>query len=111
MRGGITGKGFEPGVSGNRSGRPKAAKGLRQRLQKTFGTDAGVLVAELEKLVKSRNEKTRLAAVELCLAYAFGKPRQAFELEVGEQPEALHVYTHTLPPDAPLPSDPVGLRR
>ena len=54
---------FQPGRSGNPSGRPKSAAGLRQYLEEKYGSDAGVLVERLEGLATSRNP--RVAFVSL----------------------------------------------
>lgn len=70
---------FEKGKSGNPSGRPKAAAGLRDQLEKRYGNDAKLLLDDLDKLRKSKNEKIRLDALKLLLAYHAGQPTQRLE--------------------------------
>lgn len=70
---------FKKGESGNPGGRPKAATGLRAELDKRYGDNAKVLLDELDKLRKSENEKIRLDALRLALAYHCGQPTQRLE--------------------------------
>lgn len=70
---------FEKGKSGNAGGRPKAAAGLRIELDKRYGTDAKVLLDQLDRLLKSDNEKIQLDAVKVALAYHCGQPTQRLE--------------------------------
>ena len=70
---------FKKGESGNPGGRPKAAAGLREELEKRYGADGKVLLDELDKLRKSKNEKIRLDALKLALAYHCGQPTQRIE--------------------------------
>lgn len=70
---------WKPGESGNPGGRPKAAAGLRAELDKRYGADGKILLDELDKLRKSKNEKIRLDAVRLALAYHCGHPTQRLE--------------------------------
>ena len=79
--GGVTGKGFEPGQSGNPSGRPKGTKGFRERCRE-FADEKGLPV--LIDIAESAKHKDRLKAVELLLAYGYGKPKQGVEL-TGEE--------------------------
>jgi hypothetical protein len=65
---------FRPGQSGNLSGRPNSAAGLRERLVSEYGADAGVLAARLENFSKGRNLKAALAATQSLLAYHAGRP-------------------------------------
>jgi hypothetical protein len=81
--GGVTGKGFKPGVSGNPNGRPRTAK---------FNEAARLVLAEIETasgdsnaelLVKHCLKKAMRGSVrhaELLLAYAEGRPKQGVEL-------------------------------
>lgn len=70
---------FKKGESGNPGGRPKAAAGLRAELEKRYGNDAGVLLDQLDKLLKSKNEKIRLDALRVILSYHAGQPTQRVE--------------------------------
>lgn len=71
---------FKPGQSGNPSGRPKSAAGLRELLLNHYGANAEVLVQRLEKLSTGRNSRLALDATRLLLSYACGKPEQAVEV-------------------------------
>jgi len=82
---------FQPGQSGNLSGRPKAASHLRALLEAKYGTDAATLVARLDKLSCSRTSRVALAATELLLAYHAGKPTQYHELGSDDGPAQLLV--------------------
>jgi hypothetical protein len=77
--GGVTGKGFKPGQSGNPSGRPKSAANLRDLLKRKYGEDGKVLVERLEAFSAGRDRKLAMASTELLLAYLVGKPTQAME--------------------------------
>jgi Family of unknown function (DUF5681) len=75
-------KPWKPGESGNPSGRPKAAHGLRAALQARFGDDGEVLIDRLDRLAKlqgTRDRHVALAANELLLNYLAGKPTQRIE--------------------------------
>jgi hypothetical protein len=56
QRGGITGKGFLPGVSGNPSGRPK---GERRLLMELYGEDGEKLFRELDRLKQDAKTPVR----------------------------------------------------
>lgn len=75
---------FRAGISGNPSGRPKAARGLRDLLQAKYGADGEGLVRELDGLTRSRNLRVRLEALRLLAAYLYGPPQQRVEVEVGQ---------------------------
>jgi hypothetical protein len=81
--GGVTGKGFQPGVSGNPNGRPRTAKfseAARQLLAeidvKSGETNAECLVRHCFKKAKQGSPRH----LELLLAYVEGKPKQGVEL-------------------------------
>lgn len=70
---------FKKGVSGNPSGRPKTAVGLRKELDKRYGQSGKKLLNELDALLQSPNEKIRLDALKLAMGYHFGQPTQRLE--------------------------------
>ena len=81
--GGITGKGFQPGVSGNPNGRPRTAKfseAARQLLAeidaKTGETNAECLVRHCFKQAMHGSPRH----LELLVAYVEGRPKQGVEL-------------------------------
>lgn len=81
--GGVTGKGFQPGVSGNPYGRPRtakfseAARGLLAEIDAKSGeTNAECLVRHCFK--KAMHGSPR--HLELFLAYVEGRPKQGVEL-------------------------------
>jgi hypothetical protein len=76
-------KPWRKGQSGNPAGRPAAARGLREALTARYGTDGHQLIARLEELARSEDERVALHAVELLLAYLAGKPQQHVELAGG----------------------------
>ena len=76
---------FKKGESGNPGGRPKAATGLRKELDRRYGDNAKKLLDELDELRKSENERVRLDALKLALAYHCGQPTQRLE-HSGELP-------------------------
>ena len=70
---------FKKGESGNPGGRPKTAVGLRKELDRRYGTSAKKLLDEVDTLRQSPNEKIRLDALKLLLAYHCGQPTQRIE--------------------------------
>lgn len=87
---------FQPGQSGNPSGRPKSAAGLRELLLDQYGDNAEVLVQRLEKVSTGRNPRLALEATRLLLSYHAGTPQQSFELTGRFEHQAFEV----LRPDA-----------
>lgn len=83
----IPGKPFQPGQSGNPGGRPKGTKGFRERCR-AFADEEGLNT--LIEIAQSPKDKDRLKAVELLLAYGYGKPKQGFELS-GEDGNELKI--------------------
>ena len=81
--GGVTGKGFQPGVSGNPNGRPRTARfseAARQLLAeidpKSGEANAGCLVRYCFKQAMHGSPRH----LELLLAYVEGRPKQGVEL-------------------------------
>jgi len=83
---------FRKGESGNPGGRPKAAQGLRAALDEKYGDDGKQLVAMLDGFLTSDNEKIRLDAWKVGMAYRFGQPTQRLE-HIEEQPRVPSAIT------------------
>jgi len=75
--GGITGKGFKPGQSGNPGGRPAVVREFRERCRE-FMTAEGW--EHLKEIARAKRHRDRYRALELIAAYAFGKPTNKIEL-------------------------------
>lgn len=73
---------FRPGQSGNPTGRPRSATGLRELLIREFGPDAGGLVQYLKVLMRSKNQRVALGAVQTALSYHAGPPQHSISLDV-----------------------------
>ena len=77
----LPGKPFKKGQSGNPGGRPKGSKGFKERCR-AFANEEGLNT--LIEIARESGDKDRLKAVELLLAYGYGKPRQALDIGDGE---------------------------
>jgi hypothetical protein len=80
---GVTGKGFQPGVSGNPNGRPRTAKFSEAARQLLAEIDAKSGETNAECLVRHCFKKAKQGSprhLELLLAYVEGKPKQGVEL-------------------------------
>lgn len=73
---------FQAGRSGNPSGRPRSAVGLRAVLLERYGDNAEVLVDRLEAFSRSKNLRVAFGATELLMQYHVGRPEQAISLDV-----------------------------
>jgi hypothetical protein len=82
QRGGVTGKGFLPGVSGNPAGRPKSERRL---LAEMYGEAGDKLYARLERLRNHGLTPARLKAqIDQFLIERFhGRAQQRLEVEGG----------------------------
>jgi len=81
--GGVTGKGFKPGQSGNPSGRPPIAKEFRDKCRNYMEAGEGGW-DKLVSLASKSKPQIRIRALELITAYAYGKPAQAVEVTGGD---------------------------
>jgi Family of unknown function (DUF5681) len=82
LPGGITGKGFMPGQSGNPGGRPRTAKfsdAVRQ-LSAELGSKGKTGAEQLAENCFKRALKGSARHAELFLSYAEGRPKQGVEL-------------------------------
>jgi Family of unknown function (DUF5681) len=80
--GGVTGKGFQPGVSGNPNGRPRTAKFAEaaRRLAEEIGQDGKTGAEQLAEHCYRSALRGSARHAELFLAYSEGKPKQGVEL-------------------------------
>ena len=83
--GGVTGRGFMPGQSGNPSGRPK---GIARAVREACGGDPTMLVEGLLAIArgegaggKPARAADQIRAHELLLAYGWGKPAAFVPIE------------------------------
>jgi hypothetical protein len=70
---------WKKGQSGNPSGRPKTAVGLRAALEKRYGLNAQKLIVKLDALSNHENPRIAFEATKLLLAYHVGPPVQVVE--------------------------------
>ena len=77
--GGATGRGFQPGASGNPGGRPQ---GLAKYLKAKYGDNAEKLLDELGELAfrKTASDKVRVQALIELLNRGWGKVAQQMNL-------------------------------
>jgi hypothetical protein len=88
--GGITGRGFTPGTSGNPGGRPK---GLTRRVRELVGDDGTAIAEFMYSVMADELARTadRLEAARWLADRGFGKPPQDVELALKGQ-EAVDVH-------------------
>jgi hypothetical protein len=84
--GGVTGKGFTPGVSGNPGGRPK---GLSRRVRELVGEDGGAIADYMLSVMKDERARTadRIEAGKWLANRGFGT--SPLVIEAGVNPERL----------------------
>jgi hypothetical protein len=82
QRGGVTGRGFLPGQSGNPGGRPRSE---RKVLEARYGEAGEKLYAELHALLADRNTPPKLKAHILCflIERLHGRAQQRVEVDAG----------------------------
>jgi hypothetical protein len=84
-RGGVTGSGFMPGVSGNPGGRPK---GLSRRVRELVGEDGELIAAYMTSVLIDEKARTtdRLEAAKWLADRGFGRSVQALDVDVRPHP-------------------------
>ena len=84
--GGVTGKGFTPGVSGNPGGRPK---GLSRRVRELVGEDGGAIAEYMLEVMNDERARTadRIEAGKWLADRGFGKA--PLVIDAGVSPEQL----------------------
>ncbi len=82
QRGGVTGKGFMPGISGNPGGRPRSERALLQTLH---GEDGAAVYQRLEELRKQAGTPAKLKAQIdfFIIERLHGRAQQRVEVEGG----------------------------
>lgn len=85
QRGGVTGRGFQPGQSGNPGGRPK---GLTRRVRELVGDDGDAIAAFMYEVMADDAARTadRLEAAKWLADRGFGRAVQALEIDVNQYP-------------------------
>ena len=80
--GGVTGRGFMPGQSGNPGGRPRSERKL---LERTFGESGEKLYLELQTLLNDRTTAKKLRAdiAMFLIERLHGKAPQSVEVDAG----------------------------
>lgn len=91
--GGVTGRGFKPGQSGNPGGKGKSTAVLAKRIQRETKNGGEVVDYLLEAMRHSRSGKERIDAATLLLAYGFGKPMQPTEVTGADGGPIEHALT------------------
>jgi hypothetical protein len=86
--GGVTGRGFSRGTSGNPGGRPK---GLARRVREAVGNDGKQIAEFLLSVMNDPRQRTRdrLEAARLLADRGWGKPVVSVDLDVGLEPRQL----------------------
>jgi hypothetical protein len=84
-KGGVTGAGFVPGVSGNPGGRPK---GLSRRVRELVGDDGEAIAEYMLSVMNDEKQRTRerMEAARWLADRAFGRAVQALDIDVSQYP-------------------------
>lgn len=79
--GGITGRGFQPGQSGNPGGRPK---GLSRRVRELVGNDGRAIAEYMLSVMTDERARTadRMEAAKWLADRGFGRAVQALDIDV-----------------------------
>ena len=82
---------FKPGVSGNPLGRPRVGSALAEYIRELGGPDGRVYVNALHEIATSRTKdlKSRLAAIVILLDRGFGRAAQMLEISAADDPKAV----------------------
>lgn len=81
--GGVTGKGFRPGQSGNEGGRPRGLERLFRDKLGEGGVDEAIDILLTVMRDPKAAAKDRLRAVEIIFDRGWGKPTQTVNGEIG----------------------------
>ena len=90
--GGVTGKGFTPGVSGNPGGRPK---GLSRRVRELVGEDGGAIAEYMLTVMNDERARTadRIDAGKWLADRGFGKAALVIDSRVGPEELLLDYFS------------------
>jgi len=94
------GKPFPKGKSGNPGGKPKKYREIEQLAQLVLekGKENLAIKGLLDIAQKAKQDRDRLRALELLMAYAYGKPRQRVELGSDEESGPLNIIVSYVDP-------------
>ncbi len=71
---------WKPGESGNPAGRPALAESFREKCKRW--AEEGTGWRKLQQIAERDGDREQLRAIELILAYAYGRPPQSLTLDV-----------------------------
>lgn len=83
--GGITGKGFVPGKSGNPAGRPKGSFSIVERIKHIWYENPKQFESFVEEVLKDKSLRREI------IHQIDGKPKQAIELAGGDEPRIIYI--------------------
>ncbi len=83
---------FKPGQSGNPRGRPPVGESLATAVRDMGGKDGKKFLAELKRIAfKSKDDRTRLQALQVLIERGYGKPPQTIDMNAGADGEGLMI--------------------
>src|ERR1700681_2032618 len=82
LRGGVTGKGFEPGRSGNPGGRPKGTL-LDKTLVELLEADGGRHCRAIAEKLIAKAQRGDVRAARLIAERTEGRPKQKIDMNMG----------------------------